>query len=731
MKIEEIIHEYGERIKAQRTIVFCGAGISIHSGLPSATDFVNSVLNKLDISNENVKVYWNRKEKLPFESFMETLYENTNIDLLLDIFDSGEPNTNHILLAKLAKAGYLKTICTTNFDMLIEKALNNERLVAGEHYQVFYKQKEFDSIDWDDSRLRLIKIHGSVVDKKNISIMLQQVANKEFLELRGKIIENIFSTGLHDTVLVLGYSCSDIFDISPCIESIYKDYKEIILVEHQAKESKHNEEEKIEDIEIKVDNNPFQKFTQGKRIFCNTDKFMKTVWEVCIEDEYFSRETKTDNNFWKTFLDEWSLSTKENYSDAISPFIAGVLFFKISEFERAKTYFTLSLNIAKEIGDQPREGACLGNLGLIHDSLGEFQKAIQYYERALVIARKYKSIEAEGNHLANTGLAHFNLGNFQKAIEFLEPAIEIAIKTENHKKAGNRLNTLGSIYRNLDNYEKALECFMRAKKISEKIGDIQTQEGCLSNIGIVFCKLGEHQKGVQYFKEALQLAEKISNKKGQVSNLSCLGAAYGELGAYQEAIKYSQEALKIADEIGDIKGEVDQLYNLGSTYDDLGKYQEAIESYEKALIKAREIGNQQKVVIILGNMGIAYENFDKAQEAIHFYLQAIEIASKVGDKHGECEQLSNLGTAFSSLCQFHKALEYQKKGLKIAEEIGIPIEIAKHLGNIGLTHHNMSEFQKAVEYYEKALVIFQSQLGNDHDLTKSFEDYLSDAKEGY
>lgn len=466
MRIEEIIHEYAERIKAQRTIVFCGAGISIHSGLPSASGFVDSVLTKLDISDEKAKVY--KEAKLPFESFMETLYENTDIDLLLDIFDLGKPNTNHILLAKLAKAGYVKTICTTNFDILIEKAFSNEGLVAGDHYQVFSKEKEFDTIDWDDSRLRLIKIHGSVVDKKNISIMLQQVANKEFSELRQKVIENIFSTGLHDTVLVLGYSCSDIFDISPCIESIYKDYKEVILVEHQTKESKHNEEGKIEDIGIKVDNNPFQKFIQGKRIFCNTDEFMKTIWEVCIEDEYFSRETKTDNNVWKTLLDEWSLSTKENYSDAISPFIAGVLFFKISEFERAKNYFTLSLSIAKEIDDQPREGACLGNLGLIYDSLGEFQKAIQYYERALVIARNYKNIEAEGDHLANTGLAHFNVGNFQKAIEFLEPAIEIAIKTENHKKAGNRLNTLGSIYRNLDKYEKALECFMRAKKFQRK-----------------------------------------------------------------------------------------------------------------------------------------------------------------------------------------------------------------------------------------------------------------------
>ncbi len=42
---------------------------------------------------------------------------------LFGLLDKGEPNANHIGMAKLAKAGKLKAILTTNFDIFIERAL--------------------------------------------------------------------------------------------------------------------------------------------------------------------------------------------------------------------------------------------------------------------------------------------------------------------------------------------------------------------------------------------------------------------------------------------------------------------------------------------------------------------------------------------------------------------------------------------------------------------------------
>ncbi len=126
-------------------IIFCGAGISLHSGLPLTNDCVRYVSAKVNITKKDTEAIIN--SNFPFEAFIETLSKAGSIDRIFEMFDIGEPNTNHILLAKLAKAKYLRTICTTNFDKLLEKALESEGLVRGSDFQVFYRENDFGNID--------------------------------------------------------------------------------------------------------------------------------------------------------------------------------------------------------------------------------------------------------------------------------------------------------------------------------------------------------------------------------------------------------------------------------------------------------------------------------------------------------------------------------------------------------------------------------------------------------
>ena len=83
---------------------------------------------------------------LPFEAFMEIL-EDTGISKILDVFEQGVPNTNHFFIAKLARNGYLKVICTTNFELLIEDALRNEGLEKGRDFEVYCDEEQFSGID--------------------------------------------------------------------------------------------------------------------------------------------------------------------------------------------------------------------------------------------------------------------------------------------------------------------------------------------------------------------------------------------------------------------------------------------------------------------------------------------------------------------------------------------------------------------------------------------------------
>ena len=100
---------------------------------------------------------------------------------ILDIFKGGEPNANHILIARLAKNGYLRTIFTTNFDLLIEKALEKEGLKKKKDFDVYYDEEQFSTIDFDnmqDGIVRIFKIHGSIDNIDSIRTTMSAIASK-------------------------------------------------------------------------------------------------------------------------------------------------------------------------------------------------------------------------------------------------------------------------------------------------------------------------------------------------------------------------------------------------------------------------------------------------------------------------------------------------------------------------------------------------------------------------
>lgn len=358
--------------------LFCGAGISKNSGLPLANELKQYILEKLSIDKKDIDEIM--ASNLPFEAFMETLSESSDISKILEIFENGPPNTNHILIAKLAKNGYLKTIFTTNFDLLIEKALEKEGLRRDKDFEVYYDENQFSQINFEDigdGIVRIFKIHGSIENKDSIRTTMDEIASKTLSEQRMNVMRYLFSTGKHKKVLVLGYSCSDEFDITPQIQSIEENQKEIIFVEHN------REGQEMVDVKTKKLKNPFKKFL-GSRIKCNTDDFIGDLWCAHKETigEYKPIESKVN---WKTYLDDWAKGLKEEYSNY---FIAGLILDKISNFKRAIEYFEKYLETTKVIGNKIVKSRCYGNLGLAYYGLGSFKTAIKYFEQALEIAKE-------------------------------------------------------------------------------------------------------------------------------------------------------------------------------------------------------------------------------------------------------------------------------------------------------------------------------------------------------
>ena len=116
--LHEILDELVASINKGETAIFCGAGISINSGIPGALSIVEHILSYLCIDEDDKKLFLDKTNEsnsliVPFEMFVDYL-ESSNSEAifeLFDIFDSShlEPNENHIFIARLAESGLIKT----------------------------------------------------------------------------------------------------------------------------------------------------------------------------------------------------------------------------------------------------------------------------------------------------------------------------------------------------------------------------------------------------------------------------------------------------------------------------------------------------------------------------------------------------------------------------------------------------------------------------------------------
>jgi tetratricopeptide (TPR) repeat protein/NAD-dependent SIR2 family protein deacetylase len=698
LEVENTINAIASGINAGHTIIFCGAGISRGSGFPVVREFVPYVLLTLcagseeilsiEASLKDIKDDRQRQDKLkqitaekmevspdvvekiinglPFEAFVEALRDNSVMDKVFDIYDADAykphvvPNTNHIFLSKLVATGKVRTIVTTNFDQLIEKALEQQGKLAGRDYDLVYREKDFEHIDWEKDRCRLIKIHGSIDDKQAMAITLCQVAKKELSEARKEIIRHVFNQEDHKQVLILGYSCSDVFDLSPQIEKLEKNLNTVYIVQHSGGPD-------VEDIREQRAKNPFKGFEDSKRLFLCTDRLVEALWEKLVLDKPYALKKNTAN--WKEKVDEWYATSIQRHSEASKFLIIGGLFLGVAEWRisirayehavltatendflqvkvSALTYMgsaymelgeplraielgeellkmssdmTAGKSLIDHIAKFKGKGSAFELLGSVYTRCGEHRMAIEMYEKALEISRRFRDVQGEGTTLLNMGSAYMEIGEAFKAIEMYEKAMELYQRIGDVKGEGTALDCIGSVYREIGEALKAIKMYEKAMEIHQHIGDVQSEGISLLNMGSAYMEIGEIPKALEMYEKALEIHQRIGDVQSEGTAFCNIGIAFAQLGLFNNTIPFYEAALGIFRRIGNARGEGTALYHMGITYAEYGDYDDAIDLYEEAIEIHRRIGNARGEGTALYNMGIAYirsGEVNKARECL-------------------------------------------------------------------------------------------------------------------
>jgi tetratricopeptide (TPR) repeat protein len=644
--------EIVQALKFQKLVVFCGAGISLHSGLPLSNQFINYMLNKLEASESNKKVYLD--SNLPFEAFIETLLGDSGNNLnILDAFNTeNKPNTNHILIAKLAKIGYLKLICTTNFDKLLERAFENEGLKEGKDFHVFHNENDFKKLKLNSSIINLIKLHGSIDDKENMAVTLKKVSNESISKTIKSIINFIFSTGAHDSVLILGYSCSDLFDISPIIESINNSYKKVFFIEHSLDS---NYTELITNKEL---NNPFKKFLHGSRIITNTDKFIENIWQNTITEDYVIGKVISNKLAWKIVVDKWLGDISDSFSGSVKFSILGKLFYKISSFQNSIKYFEKALKSIHNEQENTTERQKLEieqtfrsmfkNLPLFD----EFLESDKFKETQKKISpSKYDKIlqKQEAINLNHIAIINSSLGNHQIAVEKTKKSLE---KIDNLLKDNEKdnidikatlLGNLGSYYSNLKDSDNSIYYSNEALKLFKNHGDKEGECRTYNNLGTCFEQMIEHNKAIEMYNKSIRLAKELGNIDGEAYSYHNIGNVYQRMEEKKSSIKYYKKALKIFKNIGNKNGEATTLGSLGLCYglmDDLKKQEEYI---IEAIEKSKETGNVENISSNFRKLGLIYIEEKNYKQGLRYYNEALKLLNPLlGKDHPDIKRIEEI-----------------------------------------------------------------------------------------
>lgn len=691
--MRDYISEISRSIRENDLAIFCGAGISKHSGFPLANELKRQILEELSMDEKDLSELLN--SVFPFEAFMESVSLSGDISRVLHMFEDGKPNTNHILIAKLVRIGYLRTILTTNFDSLIEKALESEGLRQGIDFNTYFTEEHFSRIYLDNlgNKAEIFKIHGSIHDAGSIRTTLAAVAGKTLSDTRSRVIRHLFSTGMHKCVLVLGYSCSDVFDLTPHIQTIGDDLKEVIFVEHWNKE-----EVEISDIKAKDSSNPFKKFT-GKWIRCNTDQIIRQMWNSLLQVIGDNYEYATSQIQWRNYVHDWATDLEEK-GEWRGHFIVAFMFERISDYNKAIKYYEKALVAANSIGDEGGQASCHGGLGNANHQMGNYRHAINNHKKALAITIALGSNTGEAACYDNLGNAYSEIGACNEAMEYYEKARVIQVADDRKGSEARSIANLGRLHRRIGDYAKAIEYLGKALQILIETGDKEGESNAHMNLGDAYHTIGDYRKAIKHHEKALATKMLIGDKDGEGACYGSLAIDYDGLELYKEAIEYNDKSLGIAIAVGRRANQARAYGNLANCYVQLEDHKKAIEYNEKALVIQVAIGDRLGEASCYANLCIAYRHFADYKKAIEYNQKAFTIQFAIGNKSGQAICFVNLGNVYRDMREHEKAIDSYLIAQKIFQEIGQTHYLGLVYNNLYRTYEDIGDYESMRKYKE-------------------------------
>ncbi|XP_071951575.1 tetratricopeptide repeat protein 29-like [Antedon mediterranea] len=139
--------------------------------------------------------------------------------------------------------------------------------------------------------------------------------------------------------------------------------------------------------------------------------------------------------------------------------------------ELAIKYFQQAFDMAKESGDEAKEGDASYRLGLAYEDIADSETALMYHNGFMDMCKKLGDEVGVGKACQAIAKSYENQGKLEDAIRYLEMFVDVAEKSKQDGAQSEACTCLGNIFNSLGEYEKASQYFGKAFNIARSMND--------------------------------------------------------------------------------------------------------------------------------------------------------------------------------------------------------------------------------------------------------------------
>jgi tetratricopeptide (TPR) repeat protein len=721
-------------------VFLIGAGISMNSpsNLPSARE-ISHFFIELNSPKDEIPILLKSRDlryELIIDAIADVIDPKTSFMdyFALDI----DSNLLHHFLAEMIKLKH--GLMTTNFDCLIEKVLSQiipdknkiKVIITKEDYM---KNDNFPEIVKQGNYL-LIKLHGSkknyITNEDTSSSLITTITSlgqgREPLKTfaiepyKRELISSLIS---NRTLIIMGYSGGDDFDISPTLKE-FGNLNEIIWINHQSKvetsdpqkpfkifqlqefEKKQTKEKKSSDVsidglltasidllsELAEESKIRNQNTKFYRIDVNTNELINNfLWDLLIPN--VKHPVIPDKPSVKHDFMEFYKSITPPIDIIKQYFFAIHIYFALGDFENMKRCVEKAIEIADKDDNLTAKRELLIRLAWC-DVKRERGELIKLLEEALRIAEKQEDYFNIGRIYMEIGFLHYQMGNFEEGLKITQKSLEIFDSKGFEDDKDQILATLGNIYGGMGNHPKEIECFEEGLKFASKGGNLGRKAAYLNNIGYTYFELGEYKKAETYIDEAMKIAQTIKDIDDTAFYMDNLADVYTRLGNLKKSLAYHKETVATAEKHAFMTNLAPWLNGLGVTSEFLGDYKKALECYERAKLLADRLQFIEHKSVYIGNIAEIYKKTGNYSKSLENYKEALRISNEIKDPVKQIAFLNNIGSIYYEKGDLVNALKFYQDANNLIED-------RKIINSIATLDYNMGEIYKFCGLFDKYL----------------------------